>query len=146
MMPSVQVAFHFNADDPVEYTCRLVRKALARQARLVVCAAPDTLRHIDQRLWTLQPLAFIPHAGPQAPLHVAQRSPVWLRTRLIGDEPADVLVNLLAQTPAGFERFNRLIDIVSVQEVDRLAARQRWRAHCTEGRTPERFDVGASLS
>lgn len=141
-MSGVQVAFHFNAVDPLGYTCRLLNKALGRGARLVVCADAAALNRLDQQLWTAQPLSFLPHARPDAPPHVLACSPIWLRTHLTGDEPADVLVNLTPDTPAGFERFKRLIEVVSTHEQDRLLARQRWKAHVAQGRTPDRFDVG----
>ncbi len=139
----MQVDFHFNVADPVAYTCRLIRKALGKGARLVVCADAEQLGRIDSQLWMLGALSFIPHAGLQASPHVCQRSPVWLRTHLTGDEPAHVLVNLRDQTPAGHERFERLIDVVSTQEADRANARQRWRQHAAAGHAPNRFDVGA---
>ena len=97
-MSGVQVAFHFNAVDPLGYTCRLLNKALGRGARLVVCADAAALNRLDQQLWTAQPLSFLPHARPDAPPHVLACSPIWLRTHLTGDEPADVLVNALAGT------------------------------------------------
>jgi DNA polymerase-3 subunit chi len=125
------------------YTCRLVRKALGKGARLVVCAEAERLHQIDRQLWTLGPLSFIPHAGLGATERVRQRSPVWLCTHLEGDEPKHVLVNLLDQTPEGHERFDRVIDVVSTLEVDRSKARQRWRQHAANGQTPNRFDVGA---
>lgn len=138
----VRVAFHFNAADPVAYTCRLLLKALGKQARLVVCASPEQLAQIDHRLWALGDAIFVPHAAPDAPDHVLQHSPVWLRPQLRGDEPPGVLVNLTQETPAGFERFERLIEVVSPMDHDKAAARQRWRAHTAQGTTPESFDVG----
>jgi DNA polymerase-3 subunit chi len=45
----------------------------------------------------------------------------------LGELPhRDLLINLNAQTPDFFEQFTRLIEIVSTDEADRLAARQRW--------------------
>lgn len=61
---------------------------------------------------------------------------MWLCTHLSGDEPADVLVNLTHETPVGYERFNRLIEVVSTLEQDRYLARQRWKAHVANGHTP----------
>ncbi len=139
----MRVAFHFNAADPVSYTCRLIQKALTQQAVLVVCGPMATLQQLDQRLWAVADAAFIPHAGPHAPAHVLAHSPVWLREQLLGDEPAGVLVNLSAHTPVGFERFERLIDVVSPEPADRSAARHRWRDHTAQGRVPQSFDVGA---
>lgn len=142
-MSGVQVAFHFNAADKWAYTCRLVRKALSRGARLVVCADGDGLKRIDVGLWTLHPQAFLPHAGVQSPLRVVSRSPVRLCSQLVPGESGDVLVNLLPETPTGFERFNRLIDVVGTDEASRVAARARWRAHVADGRQPDRHDLGA---
>ena len=38
-----EVAFHFNAPDPVAYACRLLRKAVSNGARMVVLGVPDTV-------------------------------------------------------------------------------------------------------
>ncbi len=141
-MSGVQVAFHFNATDKWAYTCRLVRKALSRGARLVVCVDGEGLQRIDTGLWTLHPQAFLPHAGPHAPQRVVARSPVRLCTHLLPEDSGDVLVNLQAETPAGYERFNRLIDVVATDEASRVAARARWRAHVATGRKPDRHDLG----
>lgn len=138
----VRVAFHFNAVDPLGYTCRLIQKALGKRARLVVCAPQSALLQLDEKLWAWSETAFVPHAGPDAPEHVLRHSPVWLRPQLQGDEPGDVLVNLSLTTPWGFERFQRLIDVVSPLDEDRAKARQRWREHTDQGRVPESFDVG----
>ncbi len=139
----MQVDFHFNVTDPLVYTCRLVRKALSKGVRLVVCASVEELVRIDHQLWALGDAAFLPHAGLHAAVHVTERSPVWLRNGLTGGEPVDLLVNLLPNTPQGHERFDRLIEIVSTREADRAHARERWRAHTAMGLVPNRFDVGA---
>lgn len=145
-MSGVRVAFHFNAVEPLAYTCRLLNKALGKRARLVVCAEAADLKRLDQQLWMFQPLSFLAHARPDSPAHVKLRSPIWLCTHLSGDEPTDVLVNLTAETPLGFERFNRLIEIVSTLEHDRIVARQRWKDHVAQGRKPDRFDVSGVVS
>jgi DNA polymerase-3 subunit chi len=42
-------------------------------------------------------------------------------------------VNLGANLPARFERFERLIDIVGSDEADKLAGRARWRHYKDRG-------------
>jgi DNA polymerase-3 subunit chi len=135
------VAFHFNVPDKLAYACRLIRKARRKGARLVVYGESAQLDALSPMLWQLAPLEFLPHASRAAPARVAERSPVVLRARLHGDEVADVLVNLAADLPEGHQRFNRLIEVVSLEATDREAARVRWKAHVTAGLVPERFDL-----
>lgn len=142
-MSGVRVAFHFNAADPIAYTCRLVMKALARRTRLVVCARIEHLAELDRLLWGMGETLFVPHASEGSPAHVLQHSPVWLRSRLAGDEPPGVLVNVAHEVPEGFGRFERMIEVVSSIDQDKLAARSRWRTYVSHGISPESFDVGS---
>ena len=56
-----EVAFHFNAPDRMAYCCRLLRKAVGGQARVVVTGSPQTLAQLDAALWTFSPTDFVPH-------------------------------------------------------------------------------------
>ena len=56
-----EVAFHFNAPDRVAYACRLLRKAVASGAKLVVTGSPDVLQQLDRALWTFSAVDFVPH-------------------------------------------------------------------------------------
>ena len=42
-----EIAFHFNAPDRLAYVCRLLRKAVATDAQLVVVGSPDQLDRLD---------------------------------------------------------------------------------------------------
>ena len=54
-----------------------------------------------------------------------------------------VLVNLGRSVPDGFERFERLIEVVTVDEGDRLQARQRWKHYAERGYAITRHDRAA---
>ena len=56
-----EVAFHFNAPQKLAYACRLLRKAAASGAKVVVTGEPQLLRELDVALWTFAPLEFVPH-------------------------------------------------------------------------------------
>jgi DNA polymerase-3 subunit chi len=43
--------------------------------------------------------------------------------------------------PEGFERFERLIEVVSLDEADRLRARDRWKHYAARGYAIERKDL-----
>jgi DNA polymerase-3 subunit chi len=139
-----EISFHFNVPDRDEYTCRLLRKALRKGARLVVSGAPAALATLDRVLWTFDPLEFVPHllARPGQALPPRLRdTPVWLVADPAQAGHHEVLVNLHAAPPPGFESFSRLIEIVTSDPDDRAAARQRWGYYKTRGYAIETHEV-----
>ncbi|MDQ0570611.1 DNA polymerase-3 subunit chi [Variovorax paradoxus] len=145
-----EIGFHFNTPDKVNYACRLVRKAVsARGLRVVVVGEAPMLEAVDAALWQLAPSDFIAHCRGDAPAHMLARSPVILCAE--GADAAslphrEMLVNLGPEVPAGFERFERLIDIVSDEAVDRQIGRSRWRHYADRGYTIQPHDFARSAS
>lgn len=69
-------------------------------------------------------------------------SPVILAEHLQDLPHCDVLVNLTPQVPSGFERFERVVEIVSSgDEMDRQDARARWRDYAARGFSIVRHDL-----
>ena len=54
---------------------------------------------------------------------------------------AEVLVNLGAEPPVGFESYAKLIEIVSTSDAEREAARSRWRHYAKRGYPIARHEV-----
>lgn len=137
-----EVAFHFNAPDKLAYACRLLRKAVGGGARVVVTAPADALARLDNLLWTFSQTDFIAHVRQPAEPRVLAASPVVL-TESPGQElpHRQVLVNLGAELPAGFDRFERVIEVVSLDEDDRQQARGRWKQYTERGYTIVRHDL-----
>lgn len=138
-----EVAFHFNVPDRLAYACRLIRKATGQGVRLVVLAEGAEEARLDQLLWTFSAREFIGHCRLPAPADMAAASAV-----LIGGEPGQwphhqVMLNLGGQVPAGFERFERLIELVTGDEDDRHHARQRWRHYAARGYPIVQHDLSA---
>lgn len=140
------IDFHFNTPDKLGYACRLLRKAVsARGARVVVVADAALLDAIDLALWQLSPVDFIAHCRADAEPAVVVRSPVLLTTGCAAPTPhQQVLLNLGTGVPEGFERFERLIDIVSNDDADRQIARTRWRHYADRGYAITRHDFAGS--
>lgn len=137
-----EVAFHFNVPEKLAYACRLLRKATGMGSRIVVTGEPDLLRALDTELWTFSAQEFIPHchaATAEAPVLAA--SPVVLADTPRGTPHQQVLVNVGGRVPEGFERFERLIEIVSQDEGDRLQARARWKHYADRGYAITRHDL-----
>jgi DNA polymerase-3 subunit chi len=55
----------------------------------------------------------------------------------------EVLINLRDETPSMFSRFRRLIEIVSVEDADRAAARERFRFYRDRGYEIRTHQLGA---
>ncbi len=137
-----EVAFHFGAPDRLAYTCRLLRKATVTGVRLQVRSSPDLCGELDIALWNLGPTEFISHCNAMATQALRSRSAV-----LLVDEAAEldadfsILVNLADDVPDGFERFERVIEIVGTDEQERSLARQRWKHYTARGYTITRHDL-----
>jgi DNA polymerase-3 subunit chi len=127
-----RIDFYVDADDRLRVACRLAAKALAQRLRVLVFA-PDgeAAAALDRLLWTTPAIGFVPHVMAGHPL--AAETPVVI-ARGDGEFPHDeVLVNLAREAPRSFTRFQRLVEIVSRDEDDRRAARERYRFYRDRG-------------
>ncbi|MDR3369662.1 DNA polymerase III subunit chi [Rhodoferax sp.] len=127
------VAFHFNVNDRLHYTCRLVRKAVAAGTSLVVNGPGAILERFDRELWTFSATEFVPHGHVGDATSLAHRSPVLLCESLDDAPVRDVLINLSENVPTGFEAFDRVIEVVSEDPVERGHARLRWKHYSKAG-------------
>ena len=141
------VAFHFGAPDRLAYTCRLLRKATATGARLLVRSSAAEAAALDAALWALSPTDFITHCDVTAADAVRSRSSVLLVQAGGAEEALDtrfpILVNLAEDVPEGFKKFQRVIEVVSTDEQDRSQARVRWKRYIERGYTITRHDLKA---
>lgn len=138
-----RVAFHFNVDDRLHHSCRLVRKGIAAGSSLVVTGPQDILDEFDRQLWALAATEFLPHCRPGDLDSLVEKSPVLLCESLNGIAARDVLVNLGQTVPDGFAAFPRVIEVVSTDEVERGPARLRWKHYATVGSELSKHDLGA---
>ena len=131
-----QVEFHSGVAAPVQFACRLLRKAYRQGVDVVVSAPAPTLLALDRELWTFEAQEFVPHlrVKPGQPLDAAlRRTPIWLCEDAPPSPSPKVLVNLGAEPPDGGASFDRIIEIVSAADEERQRARMRWRAYEARG-------------
>lgn len=138
------IAFHFGAQDRLAYVCRLLRKATATGARLLVVADASTLDQLDVDLWGVAATDFVTHCHTAADPVVVRRSAVVLTDATPAKSPDfSVLLNLGENVPDGFAAFDRVIEVVSQDDADRQAARQRWKAYTAMGYDITRHDIAS---
>ena len=126
------IDFYTHVADRLEVAARLVAKAFAQHGRVRVltpdAAATDAL---DRRLWLKPPIAFLPHCRIDSAL--ASQTPIWVDHNEEHPGLASVLINLRTTPPAFFSRFERLAEIVGVEEADAEAGRERYRFYRERG-------------
>jgi DNA polymerase-3 subunit chi len=137
-----EIAFHVNAPDKLDYACRLLRATQKKSAQVLVLGQMDALKSLSAKLWALSPTEFLPHCLVDASAEVIAHSPIVLSAELPrSTAESQVLLNLGAVLPAGFERFERLIELVGQDEADLQAARTRWKHYKDRGYALSRYDV-----
>lgn len=128
-----RIDFHSKVPDKLLYTCRLVRKARVAGMQVVVFTDDDDqLAAFDEALWTFSEQDFLPHVKADDVL--ATQTPVLLCSDAGQALPHhQVLVNLSRRTPEHFARFERMFEIVSSDQDDLLAGRERYRSYQQRG-------------
>ena len=147
-----EIAFHFNVPDKLDYSCRLLRKAYASGAQLVVTGDVAVLAELDELLWTFSATEFVPHcqitnaglAGAVSNVNTAAASPILLAASPKGCVHHNVLVNLGSGIPEEFERFERFIELVTQSDADKQAARLRWKHYADRGYVMKRHNLAAA--
>lgn len=136
----VQVSFYSDAADPLQYACRLIRRALASGMPVGVCVPAAEAARLDALLWSFEATEFIPHrrwdgATPPAPGEV-----------LLVEDAArlphrGLLLNLGQDMPSGALEFERVLEVIG-REPERIqAGRARYRAYQQSGARLDHFSA-----
>ena len=134
-----RIDFHSSVSNQLDYACRLVRKALAAQCRLIVRHEDaGQLAQFDQLLWSFSPTDFLPHVVCLDHGHpLAGHTPVLLTLLPLHAEttpgPQQILLNLSTRVPNDFASFERLIEIVPQAPEAIQAGRERYRFYQQQG-------------
>jgi DNA polymerase-3 subunit chi len=140
-----QIDFYIHVENKLQTLCTLAAKALAKNVRIMILTPDtDTTERVDKLLWSQPAIGFLPHCSSQHRL-----APV---TPIILDHVAEpvvheqVLVNLCDACPPLFSRFERLIEIVGLDEADRERARNRFRFYRDRGYEIRTHDLSQSAA
>jgi len=137
-----RIDFYFNAENKHDTVRRLCGKAMAAHARVMVWTqdAPAT-KALSRHLWCIPSTGFLPHC----PTHdaLAAVTPIILDERAETFPHDDVLINLRAEVPPFFSRFQRLIEVVGADEDDKAAGRARFKFYRDRGYPLGSHDLAA---
>lgn len=134
-----RVEFFFNVEDKLQKLAELSEKAIAKNVKLLMLAKTNEAAiQIQAYLWSL-PQQFLPNHPSNHPL-VAQ-TPIIVDWFI--DEPPhdEVLINMQHPQPVFFSRFRRLIEIVGMDEEEKVQARIRYKFYRDRGYEIKNYDV-----
>ncbi len=128
-----QIDFYVQVDDKHEAVRKLCAKALAAKAKLVVWSADQAAsQRLSRLLWCVPSTGFLPHCFATDPL--SPHTPIVLACEGEAFAHDQILINLRAEVPAFFSRFERLIEVVSAgDDEEKRLARERFRYYRDRG-------------
>ena len=135
-----EITFYTFADNPLDVARRIAAKAHG-QGKQVMLYAPDpaVADAIDRLLWTTPALGFVPHCRDSDAL--AGETPVLIGTDADALRSADVMINLHTEQPPAFARFERLVEIIGLDETGIEQGRARYRFYKTRGYALQTHDL-----
>ena len=126
------IDFYTHVADRLEVAARLVAKAYQQHGSVrVLTPDPAATDALDRALWLKPPTAFLPHCRVSSAL--AAETPIWVDHVVDHSGPAAVLINLHPTPPPFFSRFERLAEIVGLDDADVAAGRERYRYYRERG-------------
>jgi DNA polymerase-3 subunit chi len=146
-MPRVDFYVLASADPAarLRFACRLVEKALLHEHRVRVQLDPGgDGAAFDDLLWTFTDRSFVPHErlaangvppGPAAAVVIADGDAK-------GPDDRDMLVNLAASVPTGYQGYARIAEVVDADDRRRKSGRDRFRFYREQGIEPQTHKRG----
>jgi DNA polymerase-3 subunit chi len=134
-----QVDFYIldsDSDDArLRLACKIVDKATQLDNHVFINAtSEDEAKQLDELLWTFSQGSFIPHRVVRDEIAQAPREPVLIG---VNRPPApgrwDVMINLAADVPDFFSRYERVAEVVDANATRREQSRERYRFYRDRG-------------
>jgi len=135
-----RIDFYSNAEPKLQVACRLVAKVVQQGLRVVVYAPDEHAAHgFGKLLGTYQGIGFVPHCMAHHPL--SSETAVVIACEEAGMAHYQVMLNLHADSPPSFSRFERLVELVGAGNDDRQLARRRFRFYRDRGYEINHYDL-----
>lgn len=135
-----KVDFYTGSSDKLRTACQLTQKAMQNGVR-VVLGMPDqsTCESMDKLLWQYSVTSFIPHG--RCTDETAEQMPVLLAQDEEKFPHHELLISLYHDTPNYFSRFERVIEIISLDEEDSARGRARYKFYRDRGYALRHIDL-----
>ena len=115
---------------PLLFACRLIEKVYRMRHQIYIHTKSNSQsEELDNLLWSFRQDRFIPHSLQAKP----EQAPIRIGHDHEPEDHQDVLINLSGQVPDFFSRFDRVAEIVPIDETDRHTARQNYQFYKDRG-------------
>lgn len=138
-----RIDFYLNAESKLQVACKISAKAMRQRMRVLILAPDDAMaRALDRLLWTSPATGFLAHCMTTDRL--AAETPILIARSQDAQPHDELLINLGTTPPPLFSRFQRLVELVSIDDdADKLAARQRFRFYKDRGYKLSHHDLAS---
>ncbi|MDQ5910567.1 MAG: polymerase subunit chi [Pseudomonadota bacterium] len=139
-MTTSRIDFYVLADarenGRAQFACRLADKVYRLGHTVYIAVASEARASaLDDLLWTFRQDSFVPHE--RYPVTGAEGSPVLIGVAPPAEVDAQVLINFTDAFPEGFERYERVAELVDAHPDVRAQSRERFKRYRERGLTPE---------
>ena len=121
-------------DARLRVTCRIAEKAFEQGKRVYVQTPTQAeAQRLDDMLWTFNERSFIPHevVNGNPPSHA--KVMILLGNGAPPPTHRDLLINLTTALPAALESFERIAEVVDVDEERKRLSRERYKVYRERG-------------
>ena len=118
-----RIDFYQISGDEHAFACRLIDMVYRKGHQIYVhTSAEEQAKTLNEQLWTFKEDSFVPHSLHSEAMDV----PIKIGFDHEPEEHQDVLINLSGQIPHFFSRFDRVAEIVPVDQNSRKSARENY--------------------
>jgi len=129
--------YQVNGDEAL-FTCKLIDQVYRRGHQIYVHTMNEAqAKLLDDHLWVFRPDAFVPHV-----MHDSEHpAPIRIGFDHEPEDHQDVLVNLSGDIPHFFSRFDRVAEVVPVDQNSRESARKNYTYYKERGYVLEYHNI-----
>ena len=118
-----RIDFYQTSGDEHAFACRLIDLVYRKGHRIYVnTATEEQAKILNEQLWTFKEDSYVPHSLHSEAIDV----PIKIGFDHEPEEHQDVLINLSGQIPNFFSRFDRVAEVVPVDQNSRKSARENY--------------------
>ncbi len=127
--------YQIDSSEPaLVFTCRLIDKIYSRGHRIHIHTSDaGQSEELDDLLWSFRPERFIPHSLCDTACSESEAADTVKISHMAEPDHQEILINISGSVPDFFSRFDRVAEVVPLDENSRKTARNNYRFYKDRG-------------